>query len=244
SVRAPNIRATRTARRGSRSGSVSHGRTRVLLGIADHQAGGAELPVLPQRGNLRAQVDGAQEEGSPAARRRRPGPRQVRQGAKLHGAPRRQDRLQESALPPSLRHLRRQNDGIYLANPGLTPGFRRTLPETGCLLGWTFGPRNFMKNCPSGDGALRGLTRLPWISGAFCRKFAGSPVCPRFPEPGPRIGFSTLSKVGQASACQSEVDAREPPIRAAAVRERMACHVISQRSPAQRAPRRGSVWQY
>src|ERR1035441_5311216 len=24
---------------------------------------------------------------------------------------------------------------------------------------------------------LRGLTRLPWISGAFCRKFAGSPVC-------------------------------------------------------------------
>ena len=28
-------------------------------------------------------------------------------------------------------------------------------------------------------GALRGLTRLPWISGAFCRKSAGSPVCPR-----------------------------------------------------------------
>jgi len=27
----------------------------------------------------------------------------------------------------------------------------------------------------------RGLTRLPWISGAFCRKFAGSPVCPRPP---------------------------------------------------------------
>src|ERR1019366_37400 len=26
---------------------------------------------------------------------------------------------------------------------------------------------------------LRGLTRLPWISGAFCRKFAGSLVCPR-----------------------------------------------------------------
>src|ERR1035441_8577480 len=46
---------------------------------------------------------------------------------------------------------------------------------------------------PSGDGALRGLTGLPWISGAFCRKFAGSPVCPRFPGPGPRIGFSTLS---------------------------------------------------
>ena len=30
----------------------------------------------------------------------------------------------------------------------------------------------------------RGLTRLPWISGAFCRKSAGSPVCPRSPEPG------------------------------------------------------------
>src|ERR1017187_9517813 len=28
---------------------------------------------------------------------------------------------------------------------------------------------------------LRGLTRLPWISGAVCRKFAGSPVCPRSP---------------------------------------------------------------
>ena len=27
----------------------------------------------------------------------------------------------------------------------------------------------------------RGLTRLPWISGAFCRKFAGSPVCPLVP---------------------------------------------------------------
>ena len=25
----------------------------------------------------------------------------------------------------------------------------------------------------------RGLTGLPWISGAFCRKFAGSPVSPR-----------------------------------------------------------------
>src|ERR1035441_996418 len=28
-----------------------------------------------------------------------------------------------------------------------------------------------------------GLTRLPWISGALCRKFAGSPVCPRGPDP-------------------------------------------------------------
>src|ERR1039457_3591173 len=30
--------------------------------------------------------------------------------------------------------------------------------------------------------AVRGLTRLPWISGAFCRKFAGSPVCPQVPD--------------------------------------------------------------
>src|ERR1035438_9317391 len=30
----------------------------------------------------------------------------------------------------------------------------------------------------------RGLTRLPWISGAFCRKSAGSPVCPRSPGSG------------------------------------------------------------
>ena len=112
------------------------------------------------------------------------------------------------------------------------------------LLGWAFGPRNFMKNCPSGDGALRGLTGLPWISGAFCRKFAGSPVCPRFPGPAPRIGFSTLSSLKKGGARQKQVDGREAPIRAATVRESMACHVISQRSPAQRAPRRGSVWQY
>src|ERR1035441_9163465 len=37
-------------------------------------------------------------------------------------------------------------------------------------------------------GALRGLTRLPWISGAFCRKFAGSPVCPLFRNFGRRAG--------------------------------------------------------
>jgi hypothetical protein len=35
---------------------------------------------------------------------------------------------------------------------------------------WTLRPR-------------RGLTRLTWISGALCRKFAVSPVCPRFPPP-------------------------------------------------------------
>jgi len=38
--------------------------------------------------------------------------------------------------------------------------------------------------------ALRGLTRLPWISGAFCRKCAGSPVCPRSPEPAAGRGVS------------------------------------------------------
>ena len=76
--------------------------------------------------------------------------------------------------------------------------FRRTLPEIrwqSCLLGWAFGPRKFMKNWPRAHRALRGLTRLPWISGAFCRKFAGSPVCPRVSEPGAGIGFSTLSPV-------------------------------------------------
>src|ERR1019366_9211352 len=35
--------------------------------------------------------------------------------------------------------------------------------------------------------ALRGLTRLPWISGALCREFAGSPVCPRLPDVCPRV---------------------------------------------------------
>src|ERR1035438_10209454 len=44
-----------------------------------------------------------------------------------------------------------------------------------------------MKNCPSGDGALRVLTRLPWISGAFCREFAGSPVCPHTPPSPPSV---------------------------------------------------------
>src|ERR1017187_3080000 len=28
-----------------------------------------------------------------------------------------------------------------------------------------------------------GPTSLPWISGSLCRKFAGSPVCPRVPDP-------------------------------------------------------------
>src|ERR1035438_10221050 len=53
-------------------------------------------------------------------------------------------------------------------------------------------PAKLHEKLPPGDGALRGLTRLPWISGAFCRKFAGSPVCLRFPGPAPRIGFSPL----------------------------------------------------
>ena len=50
----------------------------VLHGVAGHQAGDAELPVLPHRRHLRAALDGAQEEGPPAARRRRARPRQVR----------------------------------------------------------------------------------------------------------------------------------------------------------------------
>src|ERR1019366_5885238 len=61
------------------------------------------------------------------------------------------------------------------------------------LLGWAFRSRNFMKNCPSGDGALRGLTRLPanfrrllpeirWQSRQFPVSGTGS-----------RIGFSPLS---------------------------------------------------
>src|ERR1035438_1856611 len=53
-------------------------------------------------------------------------------------------------------------------------------------------PAKLHEKLPPDDGALRGLTRLPWISGAFCRKFAGSPVCLRFPGPAPRIGFSPL----------------------------------------------------
>src|ERR1035441_5555464 len=69
-------------------------------------------------------------------------------------------------------------------------GVRPTIPR-----GWFFDsvgmglrPAKLHEKLP-----LRGLTRLPWISGAFCRKFAGSPVCPRFPGPAPRIGFSPLS---------------------------------------------------
>ena len=37
--------------------------------------------------------------------------------------------------------------------------------------------------------AVGGLTRLPWISGALCRKFAGSPVCPRV-HPADPIGYA------------------------------------------------------
>src|ERR1035438_3162074 len=44
------------------------------------------------------------------------------------------------------------------------------------------------RDCALRGLRLRGLTRLPWISGAFCRKFAGSPVCPRIPEPDPGTG--------------------------------------------------------
>jgi hypothetical protein len=36
--------------------------------------------------------------------------------------------------------------------PGTDTNFRRSLPEFGCLLGWAFRPRNFMKNWHHGDG--------------------------------------------------------------------------------------------
>src|SRR5450759_5562270 len=39
-----------------------------------------------------------------------------------------------------------------------------------------------------------GLTRLAWISGAFCRKFAASPVCPRVRSPLPAVVFRTCSR--------------------------------------------------
>jgi len=43
----------------------------------------------------------------------------------------------------------------------------------------------------------RGLTRLPWISGAVCREWAGSPVCPRFPVPGPGSAFPAYRRLLQ-----------------------------------------------
>ena len=60
-----------------------------------------------------------------------------------------------------------------------------------------------MKNSARTHRALRGLPRLPWISGAFCRKSAGSPVCPRLPESGAGIGSSplVLSTLLLLSAC-------------------------------------------
>src|ERR1035438_3014057 len=58
----------------------------------------------------------------------------------------------------------------------------------------------------------------------------------------------TASSATCSKVCGTEVDGREAPIRAAtgvpSGSGAHACHVISQRSPAQRAPRRGSVWQY
>src|SRR5450756_1849588 len=47
-----------------------------------------------------------------------------------------------------------------------------------------------------------GLTRLAWISGAFCRKFAASPVCPRVRSPLPAVLFRLCPRVAR---CQSPV---------------------------------------
>src|ERR1022692_2013152 len=52
--------------------------------------------------------------------------------------------------------------------------------------------RSYLRN-----GVLRGLTRLPWISGVPCRKFAGSPVCPRV-ACGPSEDF-TIGSVGSVA---------------------------------------------
>ena len=53
---------------------------------------------------------------------------------------------------------------------------------------------------------LRGLTRLPWISGAFCRKSAGSPVCPRSPGTG-----STILLLFASLFALTTLSAQEPP---------------------------------
>ncbi len=53
---------------------------------------------------------------------------------------------------------------------------------------------------------LQGLTRLPWISGAFCRKFAGSPVCPR----PPRLQLATAAGL-IALAALGILTAQAPP---------------------------------
>ena len=84
--------------------------------------------------------------------------------------------------------------------------FWLTLPEIrcqSCLLGWAFGPRKLMKNCHADFIATHerppGLTRLAWISGAFCRKFAASPVCPRVRSPPRRWFFEPFPGFGAHS---------------------------------------------
>src|ERR1019366_6144003 len=54
---------------------------------------------------------------------------------------------------------------------------------------------------------LRGLTRLPWISGAYCRKFAGSPVCPR-PPAATRL---LLAAAGLVALCALNVSGAQAP---------------------------------
>ena len=68
------------------SETIASGRTRVLFGVADEEAGDAELPFLPDAGHVRAELHRADEEGPAARRRRRARPREVRQSAELHAA--------------------------------------------------------------------------------------------------------------------------------------------------------------
>ena len=70
------------------------------------------------------------------------------------------------------------------ANSGLTPSFRRSLPETGCLLGWAFGPRNFMKNHRKPGGFPDG-----W--GGFSTLSQGLPrgICSPFVVPPKRLSL-------------------------------------------------------
>src|ERR1017187_10555789 len=97
------------------------------------------------------------------------------------------------ASPAARRPLARDCAARCAANPGLTPSFRRSLPETSCLFEWAFGPRNFMKNCPSGDGALRGLTRLPANFRRLLPEIRWQSRLSPVSGTGSRIGFSPLS---------------------------------------------------
>src|SRR5450759_2221736 len=63
-----------------------------------------------------------------------------------------------------------------------------------------------------------GLTRLAWISGAFCRKFAASPVCPRVRSPLPAVVFPLCPRF--ASALPAIIPPQEELYRDAAMDSR------------------------